>query len=136
MTEAPPRPVPAVDETSRAFWTGGAEGRLLISSCTDCRRLFHPPMPCCPYCAGRVIEPVEVSGTGVVDAATVVHRPWIPGYETPYVVARIRLDDHPDVLLVSNVVDCDPGEVHRGLAVEVVFEPRGDVHVPVFRPRR
>jgi len=136
VSETRSRPVPTVDEDSRAFWTGGATGELLIAACSECKKLFHPPGPVCPHCAARAVEFTAVSGRGEVDAFTIVQRPWIPGYDTPYVVARVRLDDQRDVVLVSNVVECAPSEVRAGMAVEVVFEPRENVFVPMFRPAR
>jgi len=123
-----------VDDDSRAFWTGGGTGQLFIASCAACRRLFHPPGPICPHCFARGVEPVAVSGRGEVDAFTVVRRPWIPGYDIPYVVARVRLAEQDDVVLVSNIVECDVSEVRAGMSVEVVFEQRDDVYVPMFRP--
>jgi uncharacterized protein len=128
--------VPTVDAASQAFWTGGRDGRLLITRCSACRQLFHPPWPICPHCSCREAEPTAVSGLGHVDGFTVVQRPWIPGYDTPYVVARVRLVEQPDVVLVTNIVDCEPGAVKIGMEVAVIFEPRGDVYVPMFRPRR
>jgi uncharacterized OB-fold protein len=136
VSHALTRPVPVVDDDSRAFWTGGATGKLLITSCAGCTKLFHPPGPICPHCSAREIGVVAVSGRGEVDAFTVVERPWIPGYDTPYVVARVRLIEQHDIVLVSNIVECDPGDVRAGMAVEVLFEPRKDVFVPMFRPAR
>jgi uncharacterized OB-fold protein len=136
VSDEPARPAPLLDDHSRAFWTGGANGELLIASCAECTRLFHPPGPICPHCSGRGVEFVAVSGRGEIDAATVVQRPWIPGYHTPYVVARVRLHEQRDVVLVSNIVECDPHDARAGMAVEVVFEAREDLFVPMFRPVR
>ncbi|MBW1885712.1 MAG: OB-fold domain-containing protein, partial [Deltaproteobacteria bacterium] len=36
--------------------------------------------------------------------------------------------------LATNIVECPPQEVQIGMAVEVVFERNGEVHVPLFRP--
>jgi uncharacterized OB-fold protein len=49
-------------------------------------------------------------------------------------VAIVELADEPDVRLTTNVMDCDPGDVHIGMPVEVLFEQWDDVWVPVFRP--
>ena len=136
MTDAPRRPVPSVDDVSRAFWTGGRDRELLITRCSACQRLFHPPSPICPHCAARDAKPTAVSGRGHVDGFTVVRRAWIPGYDTPYVVARVRLAEQPDVVLVTNIVGCEPGDVCAGMEVEVTFEPREDVFVPMFEPAR
>jgi hypothetical protein len=133
VSGATERPVPLLDDTTRDFWTGGALGELRITRCSACEQLFHPPASICPLCAARAITHVTVSGIGYVDAFTVVHRPWIRGYDTPYVVARVRLREQSDVVLVTNLVDCDHA-VHTGMEVEVLFEPRGDTYVPMFRP--
>jgi uncharacterized protein len=134
MSPDPSRPVPAIDELTRDFWTGGTQGELRIAACSRCERLIHPPGPICPFCGSRSVTHTAVSGHALVDSFTVVRRPWISGYETPYVVARVRLRDHDDVVLVTNIVDVDPGQVRIGIAVEAVFESREDVYVPVFRP--
>lgn len=128
--------MPAVDDVTRAFWTGGRDRQLLITRCSACRRLFHPPGPICPHCSVREVEPTAVSGRGHVDGFTVVRRKWIPGYDTPYVVARVRLREQSDVVLVANIVGCEPGDVSIGMEVEVTFEPREEVYVPMFQPAR
>ncbi len=51
-------------------------------------------------------------------------------------MARVRLREQADVVLVTNVIDVEPHEMRIGMEVEAVFEPRGDVYVPVFRPGR
>ena len=128
------RPVPEVDEDSRDFWHGGATGQLLISACTACDLLFHPPTRICPHCYARSITHRPVSGRGTVESYTVVRRGWIPGYEPPYVVARVVLAEQPDLHLLTNIVDCDAEAVTTDMPVEVTFEQRGDVYVPMFRP--
>jgi uncharacterized OB-fold protein len=52
------------------------------------------------------------------------------------VVARVRLAEDPDVVLDTNIVGSEPGGVRIGQPVEAAFEPRGDIHVPVFRIAR
>lgn len=128
------RPVPVVDDDSHAFWHGGANGQLLIRACTTCDRLFHPPAPICPNCYSRSTVPRPVSGRATVESYTVVRRAWVPGYAPPYVVARVKLAEQPDLHLLTNVVDCDVETVITGMDVEVTFEQRGDVFVPMFRP--
>jgi uncharacterized OB-fold protein len=84
-----------------------------------------------------------VSGNATVAAYTVNRQAWIPGFEPPYVVAIVELDDEPDVRLVTNVVGVAIEEVHVGMAVEVFFEDwtppssedDGRVWIPLFRRR-
>jgi uncharacterized OB-fold protein len=132
----PTRSIPVVDEMTREFWTAGGRGELRITSCSDCGRLFHPPGPVCPFCWSRRIAHTTVSGAAVVDSFTIVRRPWISGYETPYVVGRVRLREQADVVLVTNIVGVELHQVEIGMEVEAIFERRGDVHVPTFRPAR
>jgi uncharacterized OB-fold protein len=69
-----------------------------------------------------------VSGLATVAAYTVNRQKWIPGFEPPYIVAMVELDDERDVRV--------------GMRVEVFFEDWTDVSgdedtrvwLPLFRP--
>lgn len=128
-----PRILPTLDDASRPYWTGGAEGRLLIAHCSPCRRYFHPPRAACPTC-GADPEFVAVSGRGTVFTFTVCHQQFNPSVPTPFVVALIELKEQPGLRLPANVVDCDPDAVHSGMPVEVRFERHDNTWVPVFAP--
>jgi uncharacterized OB-fold protein len=53
--------------------------------------------------------------------------------QVPYVVGVIGLEE--GVRFLSRLVDVDPGRVHEGMAVEVVFARVADgVTLPLFRP--
>jgi acetyl-CoA acetyltransferase len=56
----------------------------------------------------------------------------MPGFEPPYVVANIALEEDPSVRLTTNVVGCDPGDVRVGQEVAVQFEREDDVWLPLF----
>ncbi|MBP2369749.1 Zn-ribbon domain-containing OB-fold protein [Pseudonocardia parietis] len=138
MTAAYTRPgtrlLPDPTPESEPFWTGGANGDLLVHRCRSCTRWFHPPAPVCFRCRSLDVGPEPASGRGRVAAFTINRQPWIPAYPPPYVVAMIELADEPDVRLVSNVVDVAPEDVHVGLTVDVFFEQWDDVWIPLFRP--
>lgn len=134
----PARILPALTEHNRAFWTGGADGQLLIAWCTGCARWVHPPAADCPECSGTLVAK-PVSGHATVFSYTVNHQPFHPAVPVPYVVAIVELVEQPDLRIATNIVDCDPDSVHVGLPVEVRFERHdvGDdtVYAPVFTPR-
>jgi len=130
----PQRPLPALDALNRAFWTGGADGKLLIARCSDCGYWLHPPGPVCPQCLSRDVAPQPVSGRGVVYACSVNHQLWHPAFPPPYAVALVELDEQPLLRLVTNIVDCDPSDVRSGMRVAVRFEQVEDVHIPLFHP--
>jgi|688.fasta_scaffold961216_2 uncharacterized OB-fold protein len=134
MSTAAPlhRPLPVLDMDNRAFWTGGAQGTLLIAACGDCGYLVHPPTDFCPSCEGRRVAPKAVSGRGTIISLTVNHRAWYPDLPVPYVVALVALEEQEDVRLVSNIVDCDPLAPRIGDRVRVKFEQCEEVFVPLF----
>lgn len=124
--------LPRLDSQNRAFWTGGAEGELRIMQCQDCQGMIHPPRPVCRHCLSDNVEPVAVSGFGVVDTFTVNHQKWHPAMEVPFVLARVALEDAPGVIITSNVINCDVEDVDIGDRVRVVFEQQDDVYIPLF----
>jgi len=132
----PPRPLPALDLDNRAFWTGGADGRLLIHQCGQCSHRVHPPASFCPRCESRDVGPSPVSGRGVVSTFTVNHKAWFPGLPVPYVLALVAIDEQEDVRLVSNIVNCPVEAVHIGMRVQVLFEQHDDVWLPLFEPEK
>ncbi|MDV3132831.1 Zn-ribbon domain-containing OB-fold protein [Mycobacterium sp. 29Ha] len=138
QTRLAPSPTPE----SKAFWTGGRNGQLLINRCHGCGRFFHPPGPACWRCRSNDVAPEPVSGQATVAAYTINRQPWIPGLDPPYIVAMVELADEPDVRLITNVVDVSADDIHVGLPVEVFFEDwpalAGEddsrVWLPLFRP--
>lgn len=136
------RLAPSPTAESRAFWTGGQRGELLIYRCHGCGHFFHPPGPACWRCRSTDVAPEPVSGRGKVATYTVNRQPWIPGFEPPYIVAMVELDDEPDVRLITNVVGVSEQDIQIGMAVEVFFEDwtafsgaeDSRVWLPLFRP--
>jgi uncharacterized OB-fold protein len=135
MTDHPPtRLLPQPTADSAAFWTGGENGELLISRCHSCEQWFHPPFPACFRCRSRDVRPEPVSGRAKVAAFTVNQHQWLPGFDPPYVVAIVELEEAPDVRLTTQVIECPPDQVHVGMDVVVEFEHREDVWIPLFKP--
>ena len=128
------RPLPELLPWTEFFWTSGADGTLRIQGCDDCAQLVHPPAPICPSCRSRSRAPRPVSGRGTVIGFTVNVQQWLPGFEPPYVIAEVGLEEDASVRLTTNIVDCDPADVHVGMEVAVRFEQHDDVWVPLFAP--
>jgi uncharacterized OB-fold protein len=126
--------LPEVTAETEAYWTGGADGELRVYRCQDCRGWIHPPTRACWRCHSRSVAPEAASGRGVVAAFTVNQHPWLPGFPPPYVIAIVEMEEAADVRFTSNIVDCEIEDVHVGLPVEVVFEQREDVWIPLFKP--
>ena len=132
------RILPKLTDRNRHFWTAGRTGRLQILRCQDCGYFIHPPVPICPRDHSKRLAPEAVSGNATVATFTINHQEWMPGPETPYVVAIVELEEQPDVRLTTNLVGCAPGDVSIGMPVRVVFEhhaaPDGDIWLPRFEP--
>ena len=127
-----PRPRPRLDAENRAFWTGGSEGRLNIMHCGDCGQFTHPPLLMCRHCQSESMSPKAVSGTATVESYTINHQAWMPGLEVPFVIARVRLDDAPGVIVTTNVVNCPVDAVAIGDKVKVLFEEQDGIWYPLF----
>jgi uncharacterized OB-fold protein len=127
------RILPKRTEHNAAFWTGGADGRLMITRCTQCALWVHPPATDCPDCGGALAAQ-PVSGRGAVFTFTVNHQPFNPAVPLPYVIAIIQLAEQDDLRLAANIVGCEPDSVHIGMPVRVQFEAADGAFVPVFVP--
>jgi len=136
VSDKPFRILPAVTPENEHFWCGGKRDELCFLRCDACTTLVHPPAPVCPKCLGRDLSVDAVSGRATVATFTINRHPWIPGFDPPYVVAIVEIEEQPSLRLMTNIVDCEPEEVAIGMKVEVVFEDTGedDVFLPLFRP--
>ncbi|HEU0103411.1 MAG TPA: Zn-ribbon domain-containing OB-fold protein [Mycobacteriales bacterium] len=126
---------PPEDPSTAPWWDATREQRLVLQSCAACAAVQHPPTPICRSCSGSDLGWVDASGTGTVDAWTTVHRSPGPGFEPPYVVARVRLAEGP--LLLTNVEGQSVrlGQLRCGDPVHVSWKALPDGrHLPLFAP--
>ena len=132
-------PVPPVLPEVKVFWNGTAEGKLLLPRCAACQAITWYPRAFCPRCGSLEVAWVPASGRGTVYSYTVCRRgqadlPEYRGVET-FVLAYVELEEGPRVM--TNIVDCAPGDVRIGQSVELVFHPAGDsAALYRFRPVR
>jgi len=133
VTETAARPAPAVTDLNRDFWTGGGNGKLLIQRC-ECGRWVHPPAPTCPACGGGALRPEAVSGRGRVFTYTVNRHPFDPSVPVPYVIAVVEPVEQPGLRITTNIVNCPVDSVRIGMEVQVLFEPQGELYIPLFEP--
>jgi uncharacterized protein len=131
MTSDYPRPRPRPTQVSKPFWDACRQHRLIVQRCNTCGAHVFVPRTFCEHCLGTGLEWVPVSGKGFVVTFTVVWRAQTPAFETPYVVAVVRLDEGCEMM--TNLVDVEPTAVKPGARVEVKFVPiSDDVILPCF----
>lgn len=101
--------------------------------CVHCDRSFFPPEVCCPGCLAEDWTWADSSGRGAVYSYTVCRRAPEPGFEAPYVLAIVDLEEGWSML--SNVVGCDVDAVQVGMPVAVTWLRLDDeIVLPVFEP--
>ena len=127
------RPVPEPSALSEPFWAAAAEGRLVVQRCETCGGYEWTPQVACSVCWTETLAWTQVSGLGVVYSFSVVHRAQGPGFETPYVVAIVELDEGPRLL--TDLVDVEPDRVRVGMEVAVALGVAPHPALYHFRPR-
>lgn len=75
-----------------------------------------------------------VSGRAEVATFTINRQAWQEGLEDPFVVAVVEIEEQEGLRLTTNVVNCGIDEVYIGMEVQVVFDHREDVWLPLFEP--
>jgi len=115
-----PPPLPYVE--SEGFWEGCKRRELVIQRCKDCGAYHHPPIPVCPACQSWNWEWAKVSGRGRVEGFTIVTRAVFPGMPVPYNVVRVELEEQERLLILGNLIDCQPNEISVDMRVRVTFE--------------
>ena len=132
MADHPKRAFPAITQANHHFWCGGKDGSLHILRCGDCGHWIHPYAARCPACRSTNVAPQTVSGRGTVAGFTVNHQQWYPGVEVPYVIARVRLDSAPNVIMTTNITGCGVDEVGLDDKVRVTFDEQDGIWFPLF----
>jgi uncharacterized OB-fold protein len=128
----PPRPT--ADADSRFFWEGAEKGELRIQRCSACGTLRHPPRPMCANCHSLAWESAIASGRGEIYSFVVHHHPPVYGFETPFAIALVELEE--GTRIVGNVTGVAAADVRVGLPVEVNFVRVDDAWtLPQWRPR-
>jgi hypothetical protein len=129
------RLTPIPDERSAPFWNATSEHVLSVAQCGVCKKFAHPPDAVCPHCGSTdpsfVFTPV--SGRGTVRSWTVVRRSFLPGFEVPFLLVDVELDEQPELRLIGRLVDGPDAQLQVGNAVHAVFEDIAPgVAVPAF----
>jgi uncharacterized OB-fold protein len=128
------RPLPVIEAPAVEYWEGARRGELMIQRCDACALWVHPPLFSCPRCGEEPIATQPASGLGTVYSFSIMRMPGIPGFDSPYAVAVVELDEQPGLITIGNVLDCPVEDLEIGMRVEVTFEDVGeDIVLPQWR---
>ena len=123
---------PRISADTKAFWEGCKAHKLLLQRCRHCGKVIWPAQYLCPDCLSEDLELTEMSGRGTVYSWEVFH----PAMEEklPYVVAAVDLEE--GARMITNLVDCELGQLRCGLPVELRWCDGAEYTRPVFVIRR
>lgn len=122
------------------LFTFDSDGRpkLICSRCEQCGDTFYPEELMCPTCIKEnTIKSIEIDGRGKIISFTKVAR-GLPGYDSPYVLACLELDEGPSV--IAQLQDWQDVNLAINMPVELVIgrikqEKNGTTLVgPKFKP--
>ncbi|HWH97971.1 MAG TPA: Zn-ribbon domain-containing OB-fold protein [Pseudolysinimonas sp.] len=130
------RPLPVPSPETAHFWEGTRVGELRLQRCSDndCGTTYFPPRPFCPTCGSRDVAVVTASGRGILASYVISHLP-APGFEPPYAIALVDLEEGPRMM--TNIVDCPqtPEALVLDMPLVVKFTPVSDeITLPLFAP--
>lgn len=115
---------------------------LVGNRCRRCGNLFFPPRAVCPACLrDDTLEPHPMGSQGTLETFSIVFQAP-PGFEAPYLLGFIRLDEGP--VIFSLLADCDPfnPDLAVGQRLELVIgqvktDPQGRKVIGwLYRPTR
>jgi len=128
------RPLPKPTPETQHYWEGAAAGELRLQICSDCSKTYFPPRPFCPKCGSRAVKVTKASGKAKLHSYVIHARP-APGFDPPYAIAVVELDEGPRMM--TNIVGCPqtPEALQLDMALEVTFEKQNDqIALPFFKP--
>lgn len=121
--------------TTREFFDGVRESRLVVQRCTACGALAVPPKAVCPDCEGGSWDRAVLGGDGEVASYTVIRvAPARLAAEAPYVVVVTRMAE--GVSLLGRLTGAPVDAVRVGMPVRFLAPAAGaDPPVVFFGPR-
>jgi uncharacterized protein len=114
------KPLPKDDPLMAPFWDLARQHKLSVQCCAACGDRHFPASPVCPVCLSEDQSFQPVSGKGKLVSWVTFHRAYWEGFELPYDVCLVKLDEGP--LLLSNFMGKKPADLHEGLPVHAVFD--------------
>lgn len=128
MSEQHLYPAPSVYVDGKAYFDAANEGKLLVKKCADCGEFHFYPRALCPFCFSDKTEWVQASGKGTIYSYSIMRVA-----KPAYAIAYVKLEE--GVTMLTNIVDCEFGDINVGQAVKVVFKPTKDgPQIPMFTP--
>jgi len=114
-----PKAVPEPTPETQPFWDGCARGELLLQRCRACAKPYFYPRPICPECGSTDVEWFTACGRATLYS---------------YVIAVVQLAEGPRMMTNIVGIPNTPEDLILDMDLQVTFEPRGEISLPVFTP--
>jgi len=133
----PSKPLPAITDLTRPFWTAAKQQRFVLQKCGHCGTFNFHPKPWCIECGSRDLSWADAKPHGTVYSYTVSYSVAMNylGWQAdlPIILGLIDTDD--GARMYAQVTGCKPEDIHVGMRVEVYFEDiSAEAGIPKFRP--
>ena len=143
------KPLPKPDPTTAPYWDSVKAHEMKIQKCNDTGQFFFYPRGLSPYTGSTNISWEPVSGNGEIYGFSIIpstRSAW-PGFDAPYVVAMVELEEGPKLMThITNAIDDDDrsiedkfeelkGVIEVGMPVKLVYDDVTDeITLPKFEP--
>lgn len=127
--------------THQQYFAALKENQLAGLKCLECNAITVPPKATCEQCSGTALQPVALSGAGVIKTFTVI-RVAPEGLQAPYIVVLVELAEGP--WLMGNLAGVEPDRASMELigkrvtlghrVVPNMRYTAGEGVVPLFSP--
>lgn len=127
-------PSPRLTDWNRPYFDGAAAGTLVLQRCSRCGKLIYYPRMACPSCLSTDVTWETIDGQGSIYSYSIVWRPQHPSFEPHVPIIMVAVQLNIGLLMIANLVHCDPERVEIGKPVEVCFSALdGGPTLPRFR---
>jgi uncharacterized OB-fold protein len=129
------KPIPEMNDISKPYWDAVQREEFFLQRNKKTGNYLFIPRELASDDFSQDLEWVKASGKGEIATFSIAKPPLFEFYaaELPYVVAIIKLSEGPQMM--SNIINCNPEDVHVGMNVKVTFEERKDgFKIPQFEP--
>ena len=127
------KPEPRLDPWNGPFWDACQERRLVAQRCRETGRVWLPPSPVSPETHDEAWDWIELSGRGRIWSFVIMHQQYFESFaaDLPYNVIQVELEE--GAMMIANLVGVKNDAIEIGAAVEVVWEERDNLTLPMFR---
>ena len=132
---ATPRPVLTPRGEEKLYFEHTKKHEIVFQVCDECASVVFYLRTVCPACGSESLRIEKSSGRGVVYSFTTQYRAAHPFFadDVPYTLVLASMEE--GFRMLADIVDCEPDDVHVGMAVEAIFDDVSEeLTLPRFRP--